>query len=63
MKKKALMSVLMVRNVSMAEATAAVEKVFEKCYADLEPLGRRPRKGSRDGERALSEGSLYGYVN
>lgn len=39
-KSKALYSVLAVRkNISKEEAIAVVEKVFPKCYNDLEPLG------------------------
>lgn len=60
-RSKALMSVLMVRNVTPEKALEVVDKVFDKCYQDLEPVGRIPRKNSRDPERALVEGSLYGY--
>ncbi|XP_013416827.1 mitochondrial inner membrane protease ATP23 homolog [Lingula anatina] len=28
------------------ELRAAVDQVFERCYNDLDPLGRRPRRGS-----------------
>ena len=62
-KRKALMSVLMVRNVEMEEAKAVIDKVFTRCYNDLEPFGRRPRKGSRDMDRALADGYIYGYTN
>jgi len=62
-KKKAAMSVMLVRNITQEEAMEAVEKVFSRCYRDLEPFGRIPRKGSRDHERILSEATLYGYCD
>lgn len=62
-KSKALYSVLAVRkNISKEEAIAIVEKVFPKCYNDLEPLGRRIRRGSSDPERAFAESKHYGYL-
>lgn len=60
-KSKALKSVLAVRDVTMDEAVNAVERVFPKCYADLEPIGRRLRRNSHDMYRAYEEGYLYGY--
>lgn len=60
-KTKALASVLAVRKVTKDEAIAAVERVFPKCYADLEPVGRRIRRGSLDMHKAYLEGYLYGY--
>ena len=62
-KRKALMSVLMVRDVELEKATKIVDKVFDKCYADLEPFGRIPRRNSRDPQRMLAEGRMYGYYN
>lgn len=62
MKSKAVYSVLAVRkNINKAEAIAVVEKVFPKCYADLEPIGRRIRSGSADAEQAYAESKYYGY--
>lgn len=60
-KNKALMSVLAVRNVCKEEAMEAIERVFPKCYADLEPIGRRIKRNSTDMFRAQAEGYLYGY--
>lgn len=60
-KAKAVQSVIAVRNVSMDEAIQVVDSVFEKCYNDLEPIGRRIRRGSRDMERAYFERYHYGY--
>ncbi len=60
-KRKALMSVLAVRNVELEHAKSIVEKVFEKCYNDREPFGRVMRRRSSDPQRMLSEGFLYGY--
>lgn len=61
MKTKALASVLAVRNVSRREAIDAVERVFPKCYNDLEPIGRRLKRNSQDAYRAYMEGPMYGY--
>uniref|UniRef100_A0A8D8C105 Mitochondrial inner membrane protease ATP23 n=2 Tax=Culex pipiens TaxID=7175 RepID=A0A8D8C105_CULPI len=60
-KTKALNSVLAVRKVSPEEAIAAVERVFPKCYNDLEPIGRRIRRNSKDMYKAYMEGPMYGY--
>lgn len=61
-KRKAVTSIVAVRNVSLEEASQAVDRVFSKCYADLEPIGRRVKGGSGDSSRAYAEGFLYGYV-
>merc|ERR1711860_75707 len=42
-KRKAMTSVMLVRNVTEQEANDVVDKVFNKCYNDLEPFGRRLR--------------------
>lgn len=60
-KSKALSSVMAVRNVSKLEAIDAIERVFPKCYADLEPIGRRLRRNSNDMYKAYEEGFYYGY--
>lgn len=60
-KSKALSSVLAVRNVSKLEAVEAIERVFPKCYSDLEPIGRRLRRNSNDMYKAYEEGFYYGY--
>lgn len=62
-KKRAIYSVLAVRNITLEEATKAVERVFTKCYNDLEPVGRRIRRKSLDMERAYRERYHYGYVD
>ena len=41
-------------------AKAAVDKVFPKCYNDLEPIGRRAMDGD-DIARANNEKYLFGY--
>lgn len=61
-RRKALTSVMFVRNVTAEEADAAIDKVFERCYKDLEPFGRRLKMWGTDDERALKEGILYGYI-
>lgn len=60
-KTKALYSVLAVRQITREEAIAVIEKVFPKCYADLEPVGRRIRRNSADMERAFADGKYFGY--
>ncbi|XP_045465094.1 mitochondrial inner membrane protease ATP23 homolog [Harmonia axyridis] len=60
-KNKALSSVMAVRNVTEEEAMAAINKVFTKCYNDLEPLGRRLRRNSEDMYKVYAEGIYYGY--
>lgn len=60
-KNKAVASVLAVRKVSIQEAKEVVDKVFDKCYNDLEPIGRRIRRNSHDMEKAYQERYHYGY--
>ena len=60
-KRKAAGSVMAVRNVSEQVAMAAVNKVFAKCYSDMEPIGRRVRRKSTDAIRAYNERINYGY--
>lgn len=60
-KTKALYSILAVRQITREEAIAVIEKVFPKCYADLEPIGRRIRRNSADMERAFADGKYFGY--
>lgn len=60
-KSKALASVLAVRKISLDEGIEVVERVFPKCYADLEPIGRRIRRNSPDMHRAYAEAPYYGY--
>ena len=56
-----MLSVLAVRKVSEDEARAAVERVFSKCYNDLEPIGRRIKRNSVDMHKAYLEAPMYGY--
>ncbi|XP_058803807.1 mitochondrial inner membrane protease ATP23 homolog isoform X2 [Phymastichus coffea] len=60
-KAKALTSILAVKEISENQALAAIDEVFPKCYADLEPIGRRCRRNSNNMEMALLEAPLYGY--
>lgn len=55
-------SVLAVRNVSQEEAMSAVDSVFEKCYNDLEPIGRRIRRNSDHMEKAYYDRKNMGYI-
>ncbi|KAG0723461.1 Mitochondrial inner membrane protease ATP23 [Chionoecetes opilio] len=58
---KAMYSVITTRNVSKEEAGAAVDRVFPRCYNDLEPIGRRIRRNSLDMHKAYKERFIYGY--
>lgn len=60
-KTKAMQSVLAVRKVTTQEAIDAVERVFPRCYNDMEPIGRRIRRNSADTYKAYLEAPLYGY--
>ncbi|CAL4064843.1 unnamed protein product [Meganyctiphanes norvegica] len=60
-KNKAAASVMAVRRVSKEEAMEVVNRVFDKCYNDLEPIGRRVRRNSFDMQKAYSERFIYGY--
>jgi len=60
-KKRAFESVKAVMDVSDKEAWAAVEEVFDKGYADLEPIGRRIRRNSDHMERAYGDAASAGY--
>ncbi len=48
-------------DVTKEEALAVIDKVFTKCYNDLEPIGRRIRRNSADMIRAYEEKGNYGY--
>jgi len=59
-KDRAVRSVQAIAAVPQYVAAAAVEKIFHRCYADVEPVGRRCR--DRDSERsALTE--FYAFYN
>ena len=58
-KNKALQSVLLVRNVTKEEAMIAVDEVFDRCYRDTEPYGRRCFKNMPRAKRALDEARNY----
>lgn len=60
-KTKAYQSVIAVRNVTKTEAIDAIERVFSRCYNDLEPIGRRIKRNSRDMYKAYAEAYLFGY--
>ncbi|KAH9496343.1 Mitochondrial inner membrane protease atp23 [Bulinus truncatus] len=58
-KNKALQSVRLVRNVSELEAMVAIDEVFDKCYNDTEPFGRRCFKNLGRVKRAFNESRNY----
>ena len=43
--------------VPKEKAVKVVNRVFDKCYADLEPLGRRPIN-AKDMKKALESGGV-----
>lgn len=61
-KERALKSVLAASTISEEEARKVIDTVFPYCYDDLEPIGRRLRHKSEDGDRAFHDGQHYGYV-
>ncbi|KAK7062930.1 Mitochondrial inner membrane protease ATP23 [Halocaridina rubra] len=60
-KTRAAHSIVAVRQISEEEARKIVDKVFDKCYGDLEPIGRRIRRNSLDMQKAYMERFVYGY--
>jgi inner membrane protease ATP23 len=61
-KQKAVASILAVRpEMEKRKAWDIVDEVFDKCYNDLEPIGRRVRRTSNDMNRAYRERHRYGY--
>jgi len=61
-KQRATDSVVAVRDIPKEEARAIVDEVFDKCYGDLEPIGRRILGGEEDIEKAYEERVIFGYV-
>lgn len=62
-KERALKSVMAATsNLSEDDARTIIDKVFPYCYNDLEPVGRRLRHKTTDGDRAYHDGQHYGYV-
>ena len=59
-KEVAIESLVKTKFVSEDVAKEAVTKVFDKCYNDLEPIGRRAIDG-KDMLRAFHESYIYGY--
>jgi len=60
-RRESMLSVMMGRNIEESDARAVIDKVFDKCYNDTEPFGRRMRTFI-DEEQALKEGLMYGYT-
>jgi len=59
-KLRALQSLTQTRFVPLELAKQSIEKVFDRCYKDLEPIGRRCRNVD-DMYTANEEKFLYGY--
>ena len=49
-----------VRDVSSQEADKIIDKVFDRCYNDLEPFGRRIRS-LRSADIALMDGNVIKF--
>lgn len=52
---------MLVRPITVEEGIAAVKKVFDRCYNDMEPIGRRIRRSNVQADLAYSEAYLLGY--
>ena len=59
-RRKAALSIQMIRNISELEAYRTVDFVFERCYKDLEPFGRRIIDYG-DYERAYRDRKIFGF--
>ena len=57
-RNRAVLSVRTISKVGVEEADNAVRKVFERCYGDLEPVGRRCRDGE-NAEKAMKEMGIF----
>ena len=60
-KKTAVEGMVKTKFVERAAAVEAVERVFAKCYRDLEPIGRRART-AEDLKLAHEERYMAGYT-
>jgi inner membrane protease ATP23 len=61
-KQKAVASLLgSFPDMPQKEGWRITDQVFDRCYNDLEPVGRRVRARSDDPQRAYRERFLYGY--
>ncbi|XP_022658803.1 mitochondrial inner membrane protease ATP23 homolog isoform X1 [Varroa jacobsoni] len=58
---KAIQSLVAAKKLSVFEAAYNVDKVFNVCYNDLEPVGRRLRRNSQDMEKAYRDRYHNGY--
>ncbi|KAG1683400.1 Mitochondrial inner membrane protease ATP23 [Nymphon striatum] len=61
-KVTAAKSVMIIKNVSKEEANLAINKVFDKCYNDLAPLGRRTQGNSKAAQFAYQSRYRYGLI-
>ncbi|XP_060065607.1 mitochondrial inner membrane protease ATP23 homolog [Ylistrum balloti] len=53
----AMFSLMMSRNLSQEKALEAIDRVWDRCYNDLEPIGRRCRHNVNDRILASEEGA------
>ena len=61
-RQKAALSLQTVRNITEKEALNAVDAVFERCYNDLEPFGRRIYS-KEDCERSFKDRKFFGLYD
>ncbi|RNA36041.1 mitochondrial inner membrane protease ATP23-like protein [Brachionus plicatilis] len=59
-RRKAALSLQMVRNISEADAYKVVDHVFDRCYNDMEPFGRRVPTED-DSLRAYRDRKRFGF--
>ena len=64
MRRKAIDTLAATGRVDDEKATKIVDSVFDRCYNDLEPVGRRYAQGMQKiskQERCYKERHIYGY--
>lgn len=64
MRKKAVETLAATGRVDSGRAAKIVDEVFDRCYNDLEPVGRRYAQGMQKisgQERCYRERHIYGY--
>ncbi|OWF51300.1 mitochondrial inner membrane protease ATP23 homolog [Mizuhopecten yessoensis] len=57
----AMYSLMMSRNLSKEKALEAIDRVWDRCYNDLEPIGRRYKPNKEDRSIASHEARKFGF--
>ncbi len=60
-RRRAYTSVMAVRDVTKEQAMEAIDRVFDRCYNDLEPFGRRFIFHEYEIPLATADGHLFGF--